>query len=1154
MSEAEGHNQDQAELQQLVDAVPQHIVVLTGDGHRLYGNQAACDYHGLTRDQFLVEPITNCFHPQDIETYSRIRNAGIATGNAWEAEARLRRQDGSYRWFLIRGKPLRNEQGSVVRWYLTRTDIQERRSAEQELQQLIDVVPQAMCVDDAAGTVLYANKRLLDYLGVTLEEAQAADFRARVFHPDDLERVSSISKDAMSRGAPWEIEVRIRRKDGKYRWFLIRYNPLRNEQGKIVRWYAAGTDIEDRKVAELELRRLIDVVPQYLRVDDKDGKVLYANDRLLDYFGLSLEEVRASDFRTRVCHPDDLERVTSVRADAMSRGVGWEVEARIRRKDGQYRWFLNRYNPLRDELGNIVRWYAAGTDIEDRKQAERELQQLVDAVPQHIVVISPDGRRLYPNRVTLDFFGWTVDDFSDDQKVRQCFHRDDLSRFYQERQRGISLGVPFEIEARILRKDGHYRWFLFLYNPYRNTEGQIVTWYSTGTDIEDRKQAVWALQHTKDRLRLLLDFTNNLATKLDLRGLLRALVSSVRKIIACDLVAVFLPAFKPRFLRIFVVDFASGRGLNDEESKSGTAQGLVPIDETLAGTVFRTGKVWTGTDRGLLELGLTKDPGIPEGLKAGCVLPILCCDSVLGVLALARRNENPFGPQEIELLQQVGDQVAMAIVNALAVEDRKRAEDALGRSEAYLAEAQRLSHTGSWAWDYHKKEITHWSPETYRVFGFDPAGGPVSWEQARSRIHPDDLESFDKNKERVATERIELEFDFRMVLPDGNVKHAHCVSRPVINASGELVELVGSIMDVTEQFHSRNALEKAFEEIKLLKDELYRENLALKEEIDQASMFEEIVGTSVPLRRVLAQVAKVAPADSTVLITGETGTGKELIARAIHKRSKRSAKAFVSVNCAAIPQSLIGSELFGHEKGAFTGASQRRLGRFELANGGTLFLDEVGDLPPETQIALLRVLQEQQFERIGGTNPISVDVRIIAATNRDLKALVNAGTFRSDLFYRLNVFPIAVPPLRERKHDLPLLVQYLTERYASKAGKKIKNIHKKTLELFEAYDWPGNIRELQNVIERAVILCDGETFSVDESWLQPESPRPGLALDSLARPGAQRERELIETALAETKGRIAGPMGAAAKLGIPRSTLETKIRKLGIKKHRFNST
>jgi formate hydrogenlyase transcriptional activator len=318
-------------------------------------------------------------------------------------------------------------------------------------------------------------------------------------------------------------------------------------------------------------------------------------------------------------------------------------------------------------------------------------------------------------------------------------------------------------------------------------------------------------------------------------------------------------------------------------------------------------------------------------------------------------------------------------------------------------------------------------------------------------------------------------------------------------------------------------------------------------------MFEEIVGSSRPLRGVLTQVTKVAPLDATVLILGETGTGKELIARAIHKRSKRAPRAFVRVNCASIPQPLIASELFGHEKGAFTGALQRRLGRFELADGGTIFLDEIGELPAETQIALLRVLQEREFERVGGSQTIAVDVRVLAATNRDLKAAVAAGTFRQDLFYRLNVFPIQMPSLRERVDDIPLLVEYFIERYGKKVGKKIRTIRKQTLELFQEYDWPGNIRELQNVIERAVVLCDSETFSVDETWLKRDgATRPKRTLPFVANI-VEQEKEMIQTALAASRGRIAGPAGAAAKLGIPRQTLESKIKSLGIDKHRFKA-
>jgi transcriptional regulator with GAF, ATPase, and Fis domain len=331
---------------------------------------------------------------------------------------------------------------------------------------------------------------------------------------------------------------------------------------------------------------------------------------------------------------------------------------------------------------------------------------------------------------------------------------------------------------------------------------------------------------------------------------------------------------------------------------------------------------------------------------------------------------------------------------------------------------------------------------------------------------------------------------------------------------------------------------------------LYNENIALREEVALASIFEEIVGSSEALTRVLAHVTKVAPTDATVLIAGESGTGKELIARAIHKRSKRSRRPFVPVNSVAIPPSLIASELFGHEKGAFTGATQRHLGRFELANGGTIFLDEIGDIPGEIQIALLRVLQEREFERVGGTQAIPVDVRVIAATNCDLKAAVHAGTFRLDLFYRLNVFPIQIPPLRERPEDILLLAEYFIDRYASKAGKKIRNIERTTVAWLQAYDWPGNIRELQNVVERAVILCDGETFSIEEAWLQrgTRGTRPPVALTATL---ANQEREMIEAALEESQGRISGPSGAAGKLGMPRTTLESKIKSLRINKHQF---
>jgi transcriptional regulator with GAF, ATPase, and Fis domain len=366
---------------------------------------------------------------------------------------------------------------------------------------------------------------------------------------------------------------------------------------------------------------------------------------------------------------------------------------------------------------------------------------------------------------------------------------------------------------------------------------------------------------------------------------------------------------------------------------------------------------------------------------------------------------------------------------------------------------------------------------------------------------------------------------------------------------------VGTVIDITERKHAEDELRQAFDEIKKLKDQLYKENLALRDEVDRTLMFEEIVGTSKPLHAVLSQIAKVAPTDSTVLITGETGTGKELIARAVHKRSRRSGRAFVSVNCAALAPTLISSELFGHEKGAFTGAIQRRLGRFELADGGTIFLDEVGELSPDTQVALLRVLQEREFERLGGNQPIHVDVRIVAATNRNLEAAVSNGSFRQDLLYRLNVFPIEVPPLNERKDDILMLVEYFLQRYASRAGKNIRSIDKRTLDLLHNYEWPGNIRELQNVIERSVILCSGEVLSVNESWLSKGPSGPASRVQSPAplkvEDEPRSEREIVEAALTASRGRVSGPSGAAVRLGIPPSTLDHRIKALKIDKTRF---
>lgn len=491
--------------------------------------------------------------------------------------------------------------------------------------------------------------------------------------------------------------------------------------------------------------------------------------------------------------------------------------------------------------------------------------------------------------------------------------------------------------------------------------------------------------------------------------------------------------------------------------------------------------------------------------------------------------------QQAVVLRDAEGKVLKFVGTTTDIDDQKRAEEKTRQSEK---EARQLL-------DLSPLHITELGADGARIYtnraSLDYYGITLEeWQDTdlQQVLHPQDAGFVTNELPGKLQSGLPFEYEVRLRRKDGHYRWFDRRCNPMLDEVGRITRWYIAGTDIDDR--------------KLAEQRLQQENVSLREEIDKASMFEEIVGTSVPLKKVLSRISKVAPTDSSVLITGETGTGKELVARALHRRSGRSSHTFVSVNCAVIPRDLIASELFGHEKGAFTGATQRRLGRFELAEKGTIFLDEVGELPAETQIALLRVLQEREFERIGGTGPIRADVRVIAATNRDLESAIESGRFRSDLFYRLNVFPIEVPTLRERNEDIPLLVRYFLNRFARKAGRHFTAIDKKSLDLLQSYAWPGNIRELQNVIERSVIVNESQTFSVDESWL---SRRPSASLVEV-QPGhfyrlPAEEKAIIETALRECGGRVYGPAGAAARLGMPRTTLESKIKALKINKNLF---
>jgi formate hydrogenlyase transcriptional activator len=536
----------------------------------------------------------------------------------------------------------------------------------------------------------------------------------------------------------------------------------------------------------------------------------------------------------------------------------------------------------------------------------------------------------------------------------------------------------------------------------------------------------------------------------------------------------------------------------------------------------------------------SRDVAVANGLLAAWSQPLISKDNeVLGTFGMYYGEPRSPSSSDLQLIEDAANIAVIAIEGERSQTALKKAFHEIKTSEQELrgivdAISQAivvLSPDGRGL--YANRPLLDYTGLTMeQLMAPDSRGNPAFF-------HPEDWARLQDERRQGLSRSVPFEIEWRLRRKDGQYRWFLVRYHPLRDELGRILRWYASGTDIDDR--------------KQAEERMRNENLALREDIDRASMFEEIVGSSPALQRVLAQVAKVAKTDSTVLILGETGTGKELVARAIHKRSARSNRAFIRVNSAAIPASLIASELFGHEKGAFTGALQRRLGRFEAADGGTIFLDEIGDLPGETQMALLRVLQEREIERVGSSQPIAVDVRVLAATNRDLEAAVERGVFRQDLYYRLNVFPIRLPPLREHVEDLPVLVAYLVERYAKKAGKSIRTIQKRTLELFQAYDWPGNVRELQNVIERAVVLCEGETFAIDESWLKG---KPSAASTRTARQVttlAENEKAMIEAALAEANGRISGPSGAAAKLGIPRQTLESKIKTLHIDKHSFRT-
>jgi PAS domain S-box-containing protein len=889
-------------------------------------------------------------------------------------------------------------------------------------------------------------------------------------------------------------------------------------------------------------------------------------------------------------------------------GEIFEYETRVRGANGEYRWMFHRKVPLRDANGNIVKWYGSSMDIHERKTAEEALRssEAYLAEAQRLSRTGsfgwkPDTGEIVWSDETYRIFEYDRSVKPTIDSVMQRVHLQDRADF-QKVIDGVSRGASdFEQAYRLLLPDGRVKHVHAIAHAVRNASGDHE-FIGAVTDITERKT-------TEDKIRRLVEagilgiFIANLAGEIveANQAFLQMLQYDRQDLVAGRLRwADMTPAelherdqqavtealangfFQPYEKQFFRKDGArlpvllggalfpnSTEGVSfalDLSEQKRAEEGLRQSEERFRVVLESIGaQVISTTMEG--ELDFVNQPVLDyfgktvEQLKGWRTTDVLHPDDLPSAIAVHkdmiekglsydvdhrfRRSDGVYRWFHVRGRPQRDAQGSIVRWYALLtdIEDRKRAEGQIREQEAELRQIV----------DLVPQEVAVFGPGGERLYAsrvtLDYLGlsleewlqMPAGTFSASRFVHPDDREKVARGySDSIRSGGSAFELEMRVRRADGSFRWLLTRFNPLLDDKGQVKRWYVASTDIEDR--------------KRAEETLRRENVALREEIDKASMFEEIVGTSPALQTVLSRISKVAPSDSTVLITGETGTGKELVARAIHRRSNRASSAFVSVNCAAIPRDLITSELFGHEKGAFTGAIQQRLGRFELANGGTLFLDEVGELPAATQVALLRVLQEHEFERVGGTRPIRADVRVIAATNRDLQAAISAGSFRSDLFYRLHVFPVQIPPLRERREDIPLLVEYFIDRYARKAGKRITTVEKRTLQVLQSYPWPGNIRELQNVIERSLIVCETTNFSVDESWLsqQPVKKRAGSQL-YLSEKVAAQEKEIIETALRECQGRVSGPLGAAAKLGIARSTLQSKIRSLKIDKKPFRA-
>lgn len=1142
--------------QVLVDSIPALIHTARPDGYLDYFNAPWLEYLGVTLDKVAGWNWTAYIHPEDVEGIVAKWRACLATGEIFEYETRVRRASGEYRWMFHRKVPLRDANGNIVKWFGSSLDIDERKTAEEQLRRNAEELQRSEFYLAEGQRLAHMGSWAFDpdgfyYWSPELFRMHGLDpaskppslqeYLDRV-HPHDRESMADLIKGILAKTSTFDATKRIVRPNGEVRYIRCVGAPVVENQSR-KKYVGSAIDVTEHEVLTQELRRR--------------EALLSAEKKLLEMIasGVALEEIL-----TALCliieeqQSGTLASVLLLNPD----GVHLRVAAGPNLPD-QWTQQIEKLpiGPCAGSCGTAAyrRSPVIVSDI-----ASDPLWN----VPEHRASALKHGLRASWSNPVLSSQGNVLGTFCmyyreprspdarDLEIIEAATRLVEVAVKRDRAEESLRRSEAYLTEAQRLSHTGSFGW--------KPDTGEIV-WsdetyriFEYDRSVKPTMDSVVQRVHPQDRadFQKVIDGASRGAADFEHTYRLLLPDGQVKHVHA---IAHALPDASGNREFVGAVTDITERKTAEEALRSSEAY----LAE--AQRLSHTGSWAWSPDTDVRHwseecyrvLGFDPRDGLPRFEEFFRRIHPDDQPSLRELIETAIREKaewqadyrivHPNGTaREIHVVSHpvlsTSGHLVEFVGSVIDVTERKRAEEERRRSESELRQMLDLAPQHVVVFGRNRERL-YANRVMLDYLGF----GLEEWRQGFDRdefVHLDDRERANGHFDRALSTGAGFELELRLRKGDGSYRWFLTRCNPVRDEQRQITRWYVACTDIEER--------------KQAEQRLQHENVALREELDKTSMFEEIVGSSSVLQTVLSRVSKVAPTDSSVLITGETGTGKELVARAIHKRSKRSSRAFVSVNCAAIPRDLIASELFGHEKGAFTGATQRRLGRFELAGGGTIFLDEVGELPAETQIALLRVLQEHEFERVGANQPIRADVRVIAATNRDLEAAIAAGSFRRDLFYRLNVFPVEIPPLRQRKEDIPILVEYFIDRFARKAGKQIRQVNKKTLDLLQSYPWPGNIRELQNVIERSVIVCETELFSVDESWLSPQSlaTQPKSPLD-LSEKLAAQEKEMIQAALRESGGQVSGPSGAAAKLGMPRSTLESRIRSFKINKNRFKT-